>query len=310
MGIDVKNTLDSVKDGINEGAEVVHKRTNEFHEKYVSKVTPEFGKYGDAAKFVAEMAPGVSEYNAIKDGDWQAFAIAAGIDISAVAIGAVTAGAGYAAVKGGTSAAKAGVKVAVKEVAEAGAKKAVKETVEAGAKKVVKETVEVGVEKVAKETVEVGAEKVTKELAEESTEKTMMKVAESGDKYLDEIDSQIKRNKLDGIAREEKVLEDLISANGKENIIREALLRDKDGIPIRDPESGEARRIDFIVIQGKKIIESIEVTSKTADKTLQMAKETRILETAAERGGAFIKDKSGMLIEFTADISTKIRRLP
>lgn len=334
MGFDLSNAWDSIKDGISETAEVAHTKTNEFHEKYVSKVTPDFGKYGDAAKFAAEMVPGVSEYNAIKDGDWQAFAIAAGIDIAAVAIGAFTAGAGYAAVKGGTSVAKAGVKVAVKEVAEAGAKKVVKETVEAGAKKVVKETVEagvekvvketveagaekavketaeVGVEKVAKETVEAGTEKVAKEVAEESTEKTMKEVAEKGTESLDEIESQITKNKLDGTAREEKVLDDLISKNGEDNVIREALLRDKDGVPIKDPETGEARRIDFIVTQGKKIIESIEVTSETADKTLQMAKQTRILEEAVERGGAFIKDKSGDLIEFTADIITEIRRLP
>ena len=263
MGFDLSNAWDSIKDGISETAEVAHTKTNEFHEKYVSKVTPDFGKYGDAAKFAAEMVPGVSEYNAIKDGDWQAFAIAAGIDIAAVAIGAFTAGAGYAAVKGGTSVAKAGVKVAVKEVAEAGAKKVVKETVEAGAKKVVKETVEVGVEKavketveagvekavketveagaekavketaevgvekVAKETVEAGTEKVAKEVAEESTEKTMKEVAEKGTESLDEIESQITKNKLDGTAREEKVLDDLISKNGEDNVIREALLRIK-----------------------------------------------------------------------------------
>ena len=179
MGFDLNNTWDSIKDGISETAEVAHVKTNEFHEKYVSKVTPDFGKYGDAAKFAAEMVPGVSEYNAIKEGDWQAFAIAAGIDIAAVAIGAFTAGAGYAAVKGGTSAAKVGVKVAVKEVAEAGAKKVVKETVEAGAEKVVKETVEAGAEKIVKETVEAGAEKVVKETAEAGVEKAAKETAEN-----------------------------------------------------------------------------------------------------------------------------------
>ena len=180
MGFDLNNTWDSIKDGISETAEVAHVKTNEFHEKYVSKITPDFGKYGDAAKFAAEMVPGVSEYNAIKDGDWQAFAIAAGIDIAAVAIGAFTAGAGYAAVKGGTSVAKAGVKVAVKEVAEAGAKKVVKETVEAGAKKVVKETVEAGAEKIVKETVEAGAEKIVKETVEVGAEKVVKETVEAG----------------------------------------------------------------------------------------------------------------------------------
>ena len=192
MNLDLGNAWDSIKDGTKEVTEVAHAKTSEFHESYVSKVLPDCGKYGDEAKFAAEMVPGVSEYNAIVDGDWTAFAIAAGIDIGAIAIGAFTAGAGYAAVKGGSTVAKTGAKVAVKEVAEAGATKVVKEVAEEGAEKVVKEAAEAGakkavkevaeesVEKVVKETVETGAEKVTKEVAEESVEKVAKEVAEEG----------------------------------------------------------------------------------------------------------------------------------
>lgn len=192
MNLDLGNAWDSIKDGTKELAEVVHEKTSAFHEAYVSKVLPDCGKYGDAAKFVAEMAPGVAEYNAIVDGDWTGFAIAAGIDIGAIGIGAFTAGAGYAAVKGGSTVAKTGAKVAVKEVAEAGAKKVVKEVAEESAEKVVKEIVEVnakkavkevaekGAEKVVKETVETGVEKVTKEVAGESVEKVAKEVAEEG----------------------------------------------------------------------------------------------------------------------------------
>ena len=192
MNLDLGNAWDSIKDGTKEVTEVAHAKTSEFHESYVSKVLPDCGKYGDAAKFAAEMVPGVSEYNAIVDGDWTAFAIAAGIDIGAIAIGAFTAGAGYAAVKGGSTVAKTGAKVAVKEIAEAGATKVVKEVAEEGAEKVVKEAAEAGakkavkevaeesVEKVVKETVETGAEKVTKEVAEESVEKVAKEVAEEG----------------------------------------------------------------------------------------------------------------------------------
>ena len=192
MNLDLGNAWDSIKDGTKEVTEVAHAKTSEFHESYVSKVLPDCGKYGDAAKFAAEMVPGVSEYNAIVDGDWTAFAIAAGIDIGAIAIGAFTAGAGYAAVKGGSTVAKTGAKVAVKEVAEAGATKVVKEVAEEGAEKVVKEAAEAGakkavkevaeesVEKVVKETVETGAEKVTKEVAEESVEKVAKEASEKG----------------------------------------------------------------------------------------------------------------------------------
>lgn len=180
MNFELSHTIDSIKDGTKEVAETAHKKTSEFHEKYVSKVVPDFGKYGDAAKFIAEMAPGVSEYNAIREGDWQGFAIAAGIDVAAFAIGAVSAGSGYAAVKGGSTAAKAGAKAAAKEIAEAGAEKVAKEAAEAGVEKVAKEAAEAGVEKVAKEAAEAGAEKVAKEAAEAGAEKVAKEVAEAG----------------------------------------------------------------------------------------------------------------------------------
>ena len=180
MNFELSHTIDSIKDGTKEVAETAHKKTSEFHEKYVSKVVPDFGKYGDAAKFIAEMAPGVSEYNAIREGDWQGFAIAAGIDVAAFAIGAVSAGSGYAAVKGGSTAAKAGAKTAAKEIAEAGAEKVVKEVAEAGVEKVAKEAAEAGVEKVAKEAAEAGVEKVAKEAAEAGAEKVAKEAAEAG----------------------------------------------------------------------------------------------------------------------------------
>ena len=180
MNLDISSTFDSVKDGTKEVAELAHDKTSAFHEKYVSKVVPDCGKYGDAARFVAEMAPGVAEYNAIREGDWMAFAISAGLDVAAVAAGAFTLGAGYGAVKGGTAAAKAGVKVAAKEIAEAGAKKAVKEVAEAGAEKVVKEVAEAGVEKAVKEVAEAGAGKAVKEMAEAGVEKAAKEAIEAG----------------------------------------------------------------------------------------------------------------------------------
>lgn len=180
MGLEMSHTIDSIQDGTKEIAETAHIKTREFHENYVSKVVPDCGKYGDAARFVAEMAPGVSEYNAIREGDWQGFAISAGIDVASIAVGAITMGAGYGAVKGGSVAAKTGVKMAAKEVAEAGAKKAVKEVAEAGAKKAVKEVAEAGAEKVVKEAVEAGAEKAVKEVAEAGAKKAAKEMVEAG----------------------------------------------------------------------------------------------------------------------------------
>jgi hypothetical protein len=184
MNLDLGNAWDSIKDGTKEVTEVAHAKTSEFHESYVSKVLPDCGKYGDEAKFAAEMVPGVSEYNAIVDGDWTAFAIAAGIDIGAIAIGAFTAGAGYAAVKGGSTVAKTGAKVAAKEVAEAGVKKVVKEVAGEGAEKLAKEAAEAGTKKVVKETAEGGAKKVVKEVAEDGTKKLAKEVTEEGTKKV------------------------------------------------------------------------------------------------------------------------------
>lgn len=313
MKIDVNHTMDSIKEGTIEVAETAQAKTSEFHENYVSKVIPDLGKYGDAAKFVAEMAPGVSEYNAIREGDWQAFAIAAGLDVAAFAAGAVTAGAGFTAVKGGSTLAKAGAKKAVKEVAEAGAKKFAKEAAETGAEKLAKEAAEAGAEKVAKELVEAGTEKAAKEVAEAGTEKAAKEVtsnlAEKGVKEVKEV-SQVVKNKWDGIAREEKVLADLIEKYGKDNVLREQFIRDKFGKIIKDPITNEARRIDFIVIAKDKVLRSIEVTSETAPKLLQTEKELRILKQAREMGGAFIKNiDTGELIEFSEKVVTEIMRL-
>lgn len=335
MDLDLDQKLDSFMDGTKEVAETAHEKTNEFHKNYVSHYIPDCGKYGDEATFVAELVPGVAEYNAIREGDWQSFAISAGIDVAAIGIGLATMGTGYAATKGASAGAKAGVKVATKELAEAGVKKGVNELAEAGVKKGAKELAEAGAKKGAKELVETGAEqalketaeKVVKETAEAGTKQALKETVEEGTKkgakeladtaaekvskteVFDRAE-QIIKNKLEGTAREEKVLKKLLEKYDDSKVIREAFIRDANGLPIKDIKTGEARRIDFIITDGKKVIESIEVTSPTADKILQIDKERRILEQAWDMGGAFIKDpRTGELIEFTRDIVTEIRRL-
>ena len=192
MKFDLENTLDYIKDGTEEVAESAHEKTSEFHNAYVSKVIPDCGKYGNAAKFMAEMIPGVAEYNAIVDGDWTAFAIAAGIDIGAVAVGALTAGTGYAVFKSGSKIAKTGTKIAAKEITESCAQKVVKEIAEESVKKVAKETIEVsskkaitkaaqeGIERTVKETVEVGA----KSAVDKSVKKAVGEGIETGTKKV------------------------------------------------------------------------------------------------------------------------------
>lgn len=210
MDFDLGKAWDSVKEGTKEIAETAHVKTKEFHKNYVSKVIPDCGKYGDTAKFVAEMAPGVSEYNAIVEGDWTEFAIAAGIDVGALIIGACTAGAGYAAIKGGSVAAKAGTKIAVKEVAEAGTKKVVKKMTEESVEKVTKEVVETGAQKAVKEVVEEGSMKTVRETTEKVVTKRTKEIGERLDKklfpeYLQEVEKitnrEIKSNQMEKLQR-------------------------------------------------------------------------------------------------------------
>ena len=52
------------------------------------------------------------------------------------------------------------------------------------------------------------------------------------------------------------------------------------------------------------MVDSVEVTSKTADKAGQTAKEQRI----RENGGNYIKDSEGNLIEIPKDVNTRIER--
>lgn len=246
MKLELGKALDVIKDGISETAEVTHKKTRAFHENYVSKVLPDCGKYGDVAKFVAEMAPGVSEYNAAVDGDWTSFAVAAGMDLGSLAIGALTAGAGYAAVKGGAVAAKNGAKLvakkATKEVAEAGAKKATKEVAEAGAKKVAQEAAETSVKKATKEVAEEGVEKTARETGEKVVQRRIKEVGEKMDEtkfsaYLREVEEithrEIKPRQMDHIQKALKEQEfkklDVDAArihNRKFNAIREDLIRE------------------------------------------------------------------------------------
>lgn len=306
MDFEIEKSMDYIQEGVKETAELLHKKTRDFHENYVSKITPKCGKYGDVAKFAAEMIPGVDEYNAIREGDWKAFAMSAGLDIGAVAIGVCTAGTGYAAVRGGSTFTKAGLKLATREVAEAGFKRVAKETAESGAKKVGVESIEAGSEKMTKEVVEKGAKKIAKEVTETETGK---KLNETAIKEVDEV-PKIVKNKMDGIAREERVGKNLISKYGKDNVIREAYIRDAKGRPIKDPMGEGARRLDFVVYKNNEVSKVFEVTSKTANKEAQVAKEKRILDLAAKCGDAFIKDlNTGKLIKLPSDIKSEIVRL-
>ncbi len=115
------------------------------------------------------------------------------------------------------------------------------------------------------------------------------------------------KNKLDGLAREQEVAQELEKKYPPEKgyqIVSEAYLRDKDGNIVKDPVTGQARRIDFVVVKDGKVVDSIEVTSKTADKTGQCAKEDRIKDA----GGNYIRDNNGNLVPVPTTVRTRIER--
>lgn len=124
---------------------------------------------------------------------------------------------------------------------------------------------------------------------------------------LDNFSEGILPNKEEGLRREAEVEEELEKkypeSEGYE-IVSEAYLRDSEGKIVRDPETGEARRIDFVVVKDGKVVDSIEVTSETADKTGQTAKEERIREA----GGNYIRTSDGSFAQYLNDLHTTIER--
>jgi len=119
--------------------------------------------------------------------------------------------------------------------------------------------------------------------------------------------AQVVQNKLDGCEREQEVKKELNKQYPEKegySVVPEQYLRDKDGNIVKDSVTGKARRIDFVVIKDGKVVDMIEVTSKTADKTEQTAKEQRI----RDNGGNYVKDADGNLVKIPASVQTRIER--
>lgn len=115
------------------------------------------------------------------------------------------------------------------------------------------------------------------------------------------------QNKIEGLRREAEVYEDLKKQYPPEagyEIVSEAYLRDAQGNILKDPETGKARRIDFVVVKDNQVVDSVEVTSKTADKTEQLAKENRIRDI----GGNYIYNDAGNIVKFPDSVRTRVER--
>lgn len=134
-------------------------------------------------------------------------------------------------------------------------------------------------------------------------------IARNNETFRSEV-SQIEANRECGAAREKAVAEELEREYPQEDgytVESQRPLCDESGNIVKDPETGETRRIDFVVIKDGEVVKSIEVTSETADKTPQLAKEQRIRDA----GGDYVIDReTGDLVRFAPDVKTEVERRP
>jgi hypothetical protein len=115
-------------------------------------------------------------------------------------------------------------------------------------------------------------------------------------------------NKEDGDRRQREVGEELKEKYPESEgyqVLPERELCDENGNSVRDPETGQKRRIDYVVLdKDGNVVDCVEVTSKTADKTKQIEKENRI----KENGGNYVRDKDGKTHRIPDDMQTRIER--
>lgn len=102
---------------------------------------------------------------------------------------------------------------------------------------------------------------------------------------IDILGLAIIKNKSEGLERKKIAYDKLKAEHPDATILSERYLRGKDGKSVKDPATGERRRIDYVVIEDGKVVKVVEVTSPTADKTAQFEKEGRI----KENGGIFVR---------------------
>lgn len=121
-------------------------------------------------------------------------------------------------------------------------------------------------------------------------------------------EGQMNENRKNGERREREELDGVKKQYPESEgykVGSEECLRDKDGIIVKDPVTGEKRIVDITVSKDGQVVKMIEVTSPTAPKESQTAKEERIRAA----GGDYIKDKdTGELKKIADDVKTEIHR--
>lgn len=104
------------------------------------------------------------------------------------------------------------------------------------------------------------------------------------------------KNKLDGLAREKRAKDILERRYGKENVLSERILRDSMGNKVVEPFTNSGRRVDGVW-------KPVEITSMTAPKAEQLAKEAIIQEL----GEIFVRNTTTKEMIQIDGISTVIR---
>ena len=119
--------------------------------------------------------------------------------------------------------------------------------------------------------------------------------------------SQVVKNKLDGCGRENEGVRDTekkYPVKEGYKVCRERELCDRNGNAVVDEQTGQKRRIDIVVVKDGKVVDMVEVTSKTAPKQEQLQKEYRI----RSMGGNYIKDDNGNVCRIPNNVETRVDR--
>jgi RHS repeat-associated protein len=101
-------------------------------------------------------------------------------------------------------------------------------------------------------------------------------------------------NSVEGARREAWAKQEQAILNPGADILTQRTLLNADGSKAIDPITGIGRRIDIAVVNNGKVTSRLEVTSLTADKRAQFAREERIINN----GGTYVRGSDGKLINF------------
>jgi hypothetical protein len=123
------------------------------------------------------------------------------------------------------------------------------------------------------------------------------------------IEQRVINNHTLGRKRErlvEKLLKALFPSDEGYRVYGEQYLRDRHGNIALHQASHESRRIDFLVLKGKEIVSSVEVTGEKVSKAAQLEKEMDI----RKHGGRYVLDpKSHQLLRWPAGLKTRVVRI-